>query len=102
MERWQPGRLRPVEYDSDEEIAANLAVLAGILPRDAIVVGSLSRVDGERRRLNAAGGASLVLREGGAFLALARASGWEPGRCLDAPLSHVMSLSTIAQRGARS
>jgi hypothetical protein len=80
------------EYASDEEIAANLRVLAEGTPGTAIMVGSVTRADATGRILNRGSRAALQLRGIEAFLTLASAAGWNLAKCLDRPSGHDVCL----------
>jgi hypothetical protein len=81
------------EYGSDEEIVSNLRVLYGGTPRDAIVVGSVTR-DGEPVRASLATTRFLTRpRTREAFLALAEAGGWKTQEVIERPFSFNVRLA---------
>ena len=76
------------EYDSDEEIAANLRTLFEATPSNALVAGTVTRADDIGRLLNSASQAAINLRGLEAFTALALRAGWKITKQIDRPLSH--------------
>jgi hypothetical protein len=74
------------DYGGDGDIAANLACLAAA-QEVSLCLGTASRADGAAGAINKASGARLFLRTMEAMTALASASGWAMGACVDSPLS---------------
>ncbi len=76
------------EYGSDEEILSNLEVLRLGTPRDASVVGSVTR-DGEPvRSSRSPGSAAIRPRTKAAFEHLAKTAGWNLERVIERPFSY--------------
>ena len=80
------------EYASDEAIRATLEAVRAFAPRDAAVVGTVSKAMGPARSVNEATGTAARLRGLDAFLDVARSAGWEASAALDCPLSHCLAL----------
>jgi hypothetical protein len=85
------------EYAADEQILANLGVLATETPNDAIIVGPVVRaadtLDPRLRATEHVPGRPPVRYLGmTAFAELARHSGWQVARTLDGPMHQVVCL----------
>lgn len=80
------------EYASDEAILATIEAVRAFAPRDAVVVGTVSKAAGPARSVNEATGTAARLRGLDAFLGVARSAGWEASASLDCPLSHCLAL----------
>lgn len=75
------------EYGSDEEIVANLATLRAIVPRDAIIAGSVTRDDGPSRIAQGASRVAVHPRTLDAFRALVERGGWTLDHVIQGPFS---------------
>ena len=72
------------EYGTDDEVKANLAVLAEVLPSDSLAAGTVLLDGVVGRAMVKYGRVALQLREPEAFATLAGAAGWTVARAIDA------------------
>lgn len=80
------------EYGTDEEIVANLEVLRAGLPKDGLLVGSVTRADGPVQRAKAATRVATRPRTLEAFTALLDRSGWTAEHVIRSPFSYHVRL----------
>ncbi|HUX22698.1 MAG TPA: hypothetical protein VMW69_15795 [Spirochaetia bacterium] len=81
-----------LDYGSDEEITANLRALGRLSEDRRSFIGTISRVDGFRNRINADSGAALNLRNLEDFTAHTEAAGWRVKEARECPLCYCLLL----------
>jgi hypothetical protein len=81
------------EYGSDEEIIANLDVLAEMLPPESFVVGSVTRDDDDNRRLRRFNQIPVRPRGLAKFRPLAERAGWSVTQAIERPFSDAVRLA---------